>query len=109
MAPFFDWFSRRSGAASSDSNSPQLELLEQARALVREGKQQEALAAYRKIKPKHRTVEGLIEHAELLIDVGDYFGAVSHACDVLRLDPDNVKAKAIQRRVTQLEEAERRR
>ncbi len=109
MIPFLDWFSRRTGAASSDPKSPQLELLEQARALVREGKQQEALAAYRKIKPKHRTVEGLLEHAELLIDVGDYFGAVSYACEVLAREPDNVKAKAIQRRVTKLEEAERRR
>lgn len=108
MTPFFGWFSRRNGATPV-SDSAATELLERARALVREGKQQEASDLYWKIKRKQRTVESLLEHAHLLLDLGDYFGAVSMASDALEIEPGNVKAEAVRRRVQQLEEAERRR
>lgn len=111
MTPFFGWLSRRPGATptSGESAPTPTDLLEQARALVREGKLREASDTYWKIKRKHRTVAGLLEHAELLFDDGDFFGAASMAFDALELEPENAKAKALQIRVQKREEAERRR
>lgn len=98
MSSFFAWFSRRSGATPKSVESAS-ELLEQARALAREGKQGEASAIYWKIKFKHRTTAGLIEHAELLFALGDHFGSASMASRALELEPENAKAKAIQYRI----------
>jgi len=101
MSSFFGWFTRRSGAkpTSAESASVPSDLLEEARALAQQGKQQEASETYWKIKRKHRTVAGLIEHAELLFELGDVFGAASMASNALELEPENAKAKAIQDRV----------
>jgi uncharacterized protein HemY len=109
MSVFFGWFSRRSGANSTSTSSApaQLDLLEQARAFAREGKLREACDTYWKIKRKHRTVPGLIEHAEILLERGDYFGAASMSHDALELEPDNARAEALQVRIRKTEEAER--
>lgn len=111
MSPFFKWFSCRSSATplSGTSAPAPPDLLEQARALAREGKQQEAADTYKRIKRKQRTVAGLIEHAELLFELGDFFGAASMAYDALQLEPENARAVALQVRVRKTEEAERRR
>ena len=106
MSPFFGWFSRRTGATPTSGESAP-DLLEQARALAREGKLREACDTYWKIKRKHRTVPGLIEHAELLFDHGDYFGAASMSHDALELEPDNARAEALQVRIRKTEDAER--
>lgn len=109
MSPFFGWLSRRSGATpkSNDSAVGIPDLLEQARALRREGKLHEASDTYWKIKRKHRTAAGMLEHGEVLLERGDYFGAASMAFDALKLEPENVKAKALQARVQKTEDAER--
>lgn len=111
MSSFFGWFTRRSGAApvSPESAPAQPDLLEQARALAREGKRREASDIYKKIKRKHRTVAGLMEHAEILFQLGDYFGAAAAAYDALQLEPEHAKAIAMQDRIRKAEEAERRR
>ena len=97
----FAWFLRRSGAKSPSQNPTAVgpDLLETARALAKEGKQEQAADTYSKIKRKHRTVPGLIEHAQLLIELGDYFGAAAMASHALELEPDNARAKAIQTRI----------
>ncbi len=106
---FFSWLSRRFGATSptSDSALARPDLLEAARALAREGKAEEASETYWKIKRKHRTVPGLVEHAELLIDLGDYFGAAAMASHALELEPGHAKASAIQVRIQKADEAGR--
>lgn len=111
MSPFFGWFSRRSSATPlSGSSAPAPpDLLEQARALAREGKQREAVSIYSKIKRKQRTVAGLMEHAELLFELGDYFGAAAMAYDALQLEPEHPRALAMQVRIRKAEDKERRR
>lgn len=101
MFRFLDWFSRRFGAtpASGESAHASSSLLEEARALAREGKQKEASDTYWKIKRKHRTATSLVEHAALLLALGDHFGAASMAHDALELEPENAGAKAIQDRI----------
>jgi hypothetical protein len=100
MSLFFGWLSRRSGATPTTPESvpARPNLLEAARALAREGKQQEASDTYWKIKRKHHTVAGLIEHAQLLFELGDMFGAASRASGALELEPGNAEAQAIQGR-----------
>jgi len=111
MNPFFGWFSRRSGANHNSGGSAptQPDLLEQARSLAREGKLREASDAYWKIKRKQRTPADLIEHGEILLECGDFFGAASMAFDALVLEPENARGKSLQVRVQKLEDAERRR
>lgn len=111
LSSFFGWLPRRSGAtpASAESAPVVPDLLEQARALARAGKQREASETYKQIKRKHRTAAGLVEHAEILFQLGDYFGAASTAYDALRLEPENAGAKKVQDRIRSAEEAERRR
>lgn len=108
---FFTWFSRRFGATSpsGESTSVRPDLLEMARGLAKEGKSEEASETYWKIKRKHRTVPGLIEHAELLIELGDYFGAAAMASHALELEPENARATAIQTRIQKIDDAERKR
>jgi len=111
MLPFLQWFTRRSGVASASGESAPArpDLLEEAHALLREGKQQEASDVYWKIRRKHRTVASLTEHAELLLELGDLFGAASPAGDALGLEPGNARARAIQDRIRRLDDADRRR
>ncbi len=108
MIPFSNWFSRRNGA-SRTSEEAAAHWLQHARALEREGLHQQASDAYWKIKRKQRTVDGLLEHADILFELGDYFRSAAMAGDVLELEPDNARAKAVQSRVRRAEEAERRR
>lgn len=105
MSPFFEWFTRRSGATptSGESAPARPGLLEQARALAREGKLQEASDLYWKIKRKQHTVASLVEHAELLFALDDHFRAGSIASAALRLEPGNAQAKAIQDRIRESE------
>jgi len=102
----FSWFSRRFGATSPSDNSTSVrpDLLEEARALAKEGKSEEASDTYSKIKRKHRTVPGLLEHAELMIELGDYFGAAAMSSHALELEPDNARAKAIQTRIQKIDD-----
>ncbi len=90
------------------SNGP-LVLLERARALAREGKIDEAVETYGKIKRRHYTLEGLVEHAELLLRIGDHYGAGSRASRARELDPDNDRARAVQREILRRQDEERRR
>lgn len=103
---FLSWLSRLFGAtASSEKSLSDLpDFLEVARALAKQGKTQEASEAYGKIKRKHRTVLGLVEHAEILIELGDDFGAAAKASQALELEPDNARAKAIQARIQEFED-----
>ncbi len=97
----FNWLSRRSGAKSP--SVPRSDLLEEARALARAGKLQEASATYWKIKQKQHTAASLLEHAQILFDFGDHFGAASKAAAALRLEPQNADARAIQDRIRRIE------
>ncbi|MCA8981677.1 MAG: hypothetical protein KDC14_16730 [Planctomycetes bacterium] len=101
MAPFFRWFSRRSAATSSpaDTAITRPDVLEQARALARAGKTMEASSLYWKVKRKQHTVASLLEHADLLFELGDDFGAAAKASDALQLEPGNSHALSIQARI----------
>lgn len=83
------------------------DLIERARALAREGREQEASGIYWRIKRKHWTVDGLVEHAELLLRLGDHFGAVAKAAQALQLEPESARARAIQARIRTSEEPPR--
>ena len=97
----FAWFSRLFGATSPSENSTSVrpDLLEEARALAKAGQSEKASEAYWKIKRKHRTVPGLVEHAELLIELGDDFGAAEMSNYALELEPDNGRANAVRARL----------
>ncbi|MDF1837759.1 MAG: hypothetical protein P1V35_07825 [Planctomycetota bacterium] len=97
----FAWFSRLFGATSPSENSTsdRPDLLEEARALAKAGQSEKASEIYWKIKRKHRTVPGLVEHAELLIELGDDFGAAEMSNHALELDPENGRAKSVRARL----------
>jgi len=82
--------------------------LAQARALARDGDLTAASQIYWRIRPKHQTVEVLVEHAEILLDLGDHFGAASKAARARDLDPGNARAAAVQRRIVEREDSGRR-
>jgi Flp pilus assembly protein TadD len=111
MSALFDWLRGRRAAPASPSSSPHPEaadLLARARALAAEGRADEASETYWKIKRKHLTPETLVEHAELLLALGDFFGAVAKAARARELDPDNARALAVQAEVRRREDAEQR-
>jgi Flp pilus assembly protein TadD len=87
---------------------PEPELLTQARALASAGRTLEASQLYRKLKSKQHTALSLVEHAELQLELGDYFAASSEAYRALQLEPNNARALAIQHEVTRREDAEER-
>jgi hypothetical protein len=45
-----------------------------------------------------------VEHAELLIELGDDFGAAEMSNYALELEPDNVRAKAVRARLQKADE-----
>ncbi|MCA9001911.1 MAG: hypothetical protein KDB61_08310 [Planctomycetes bacterium] len=102
----FAWFSRLLGANSPSESSPaaQTDLLEEARKLAKEGQLDKASETYWKIKRKHRTVPGLVEHAELLIELGDEFGAAEMSNYALELEPENPRAQAVRARIQKNDE-----
>ena len=83
------------------------DLIEKARALAREGQVHEASHAYSRIPRKHATVEVWLEHADLMLAIGDRFGAASNATRVLDREPENPRALAIRRTVLALDDADR--
>jgi Flp pilus assembly protein TadD len=97
MSPFLDWVFRRNAAALDPrSLEKQLEL---ARSLAREGREHEASRAYSDIRRRHETLEILLEHAALQLELGDHFGAASSATRALEFAPDNTKAQQIREAV----------
>jgi len=78
---------------------PVPEMLEQARALVGAGVLHEAARAYSEIPRASQTTEILLEYAELLVEIGDYFRAASTATRVLEVEPTNPRALAIRKAV----------
>ncbi|NUP96161.1 MAG: hypothetical protein HUU28_08355 [Planctomycetaceae bacterium] len=93
MTPFLDWVFRRNGATiDSASLERQIEL---ARSLAREGREHEASRAYSDLRRKHESLEILLEHAALQLELGDHFGAASSATRALELSPGNPKAQQI--------------
>jgi len=114
MGAFIGWLRRQLGgvASASDSNpSPTdtapAERLDRARALARDGQLHEAARVYHQLKRKHETVDLLLEYADLLLDMGDRFGAATNAVRVLELDPENSRAIAIRKEILRLEQSER--
>ncbi len=100
-------FGRRTPADGSTGTSAVTALIEEARAHARAGRLQEASGLYWKLKSKQQTPESLVEHAELLLELGDFFSAASKAADALELSPGNARALAVQREVVRREDAER--
>jgi Flp pilus assembly protein TadD len=111
MNTFLGWLRQLRGQRSSSSSPAggDSDLLQRARALALAGSMDEASEVYWKIKRKHQTAEGLVEHAEILLGMGDHFGAASRAARALELDPEDARAKLVQRRVRESEESESRR
>lgn len=101
MKRFLGWLKGSDGAPAEPGD-----LLEQARALARAGELAQASAAYGRIKRKDETAEGLVEHAELLLELGDYFGAASRASAALERDPACARAEAVQREILRREREE---
>jgi hypothetical protein len=102
----FPFFSRRAEEAPTvDASDP----LTRARELAAEGNLTEANELYWKVKRKQQTAESLVEHAELLLEIGDHFSATSKAAAALALEPDNKRALAVQREVTRHDDEEERR
>lgn len=115
MGAFFSWLRSRiptptSNDVSSASSADKLaETLRQARELAQADRLHEASQTYWSIPPKAHTVETIVEHAELMLRIGDGFGAASRAARARELDPQNARACEVQRRVLQLEDEARRR
>jgi hypothetical protein len=114
MSLFSRWLRGRLWGCAPDTQSdtsrnrnPAADLLEKARALARDGKLHEASRVYSQIPRNHATVEIWLEHAELLLAIGDRFGAGSNSTRVLELEPENSRALAIRREVLALEDADR--
>lgn len=81
--------------------------IERARALARAGHLHEASRAYSRVPLKNTTIEIWLEHADLLLAMGDDFGAASNATCVLDLEPRNLRALAIRRKVLVFDDAPR--
>jgi hypothetical protein len=116
MSSFLRWLRGQFGGAAprphphpSESSDTTADLLARARALTREGKLHDASRLYSQLCRKLPTGEVLLEHATLLLDIGDRFGAASAASSALEKDPTNAGALAVQREVLRLEEEDRRR
>jgi len=98
----------RTSTPHTPAASTPLDLLERARSLAREGKEGEASEVYWKIKRRHCTAEVLVEHAELLLSLGNHFDAATRAAEAQGLDPENARARAVQREILRREDQERR-
>lgn len=101
-----DWFQRlfsRAGFGSpSRTATDQLEL---ARAHARNGKLFDASRLYAQLCRTSASVELRVEYAQLLLDLGDRFGAAAESSRVLELDPDNAAALEIRGQVLRMEES----
>jgi len=106
MASLFNWLRGFRGTSASASSSD--DLIARARALAAEGRDDEASDLFWKVKRSSHTPELLCEHAELLLGMGDWFGAVSRAKLARELDPENARAKRVQGEVLKLEAQESR-
>lgn len=80
-------------------HDPTAGALEQARALARDGHLHAAAHAYSKITRRHGTPEIMLEHADLLVTIGDAYGAAALATRMLDVNPQDPKALAIRRKV----------
>ncbi len=105
-----NWFQRLLGGAGRSTNSAATaaEQLELARAHARNGKLSEAASVYSRLCRRSASIETHVEFAQLLLDMGDSFGAAAESSRALELAPDNAAALEIRRQVVRMEEAERR-
>lgn len=93
MSLFDRWLRGRSpGNPGPRDQDPTTTLLAQARELARAGDLHEAARAYSKLTRDRTTPDVWLEHAEVLLAIGDYFRAASNANRVLEVDPTNSKA-----------------
>ncbi len=95
------WWRSRFGTAASASPVDHLAL---ARALAREGRKAEASEHYFEIRRKDERAEWLVEHAELLLELGNHYTAASQAARALQLEPGNPRALRVQRTIIALED-----
>lgn len=97
------------GAENTDNRRPDLPspsaLLEEARTLARAGREHDASRVYSQLEGRHASVELFLEHADMLLAMGDSFGAATKSVRVLDLEPNNARALAIQREILRLEYA----
>jgi len=114
MNPIARWLRGRQADSSAPSNGevvraddPLTERIEQARSLARAGKVHDAARIYSKLSNKHGRPEIWLEHAALLLEIGDYFGAASCSARVLQVEPRNERALAIRRLVLEQDERDR--
>ena len=89
------------------SHEPRMDLLELARKLARDGHLHDAAREYTHLARRHGSPEIWLEHAELLLDMGDTFGAASNATRVLEVEPTNARALAVRRAVLENDKRER--
>ena len=74
-------------------------LLELARKLARDGHLHDAAREYSSLARRHGSPAIWLEHAELLLAIGDHFGAASNATRVLEVEPRNPRALAVRNAV----------
>lgn len=105
-----DWFRRLLGGAdrSTDSAATASAQLELARAHARNGKYVDASRVYAQLCRRSPSIATRVEYAQLLLELGDSFGAAAESSRVLDSDPENAAALEIRRQVIRMEEAERR-
>ncbi len=85
--------------ADPDAEDPAATLLELARSLARQGHLHDAAREYANLSRKHGSPEIWLEQAELLLAMGDQFGAAANATRVLEVQPQNARALAVRRKV----------
>ena len=108
MSILISWLRRLAGSRPRHHADGPSDLAQRARELRAQGQAQAASDLYWKIKLREHTPQTLVEHAEILVEAGDLFGAISRAAQALELDPGNDRAKAVQAEVRRIEEQERR-
>lgn len=82
------WFGRK-------PRRPAEELISDARALVKDGRIEEAIRVYRKIRRRDLTAETLVEVGRACFQLKDFFGAAEYAARALDLDPSCAPAVCI--------------
>lgn len=98
------WLKGRSPSPQTDHDQdPTADALEQARALARDGQLHAAAHAYSKLTRKQRAPAILLEHANVLLAMGDSYGAAGISTRVLAIEPQNSGALAIRRQVLALD------
>lgn len=95
------------GAAPAPAPPAASDALTRARELARAGRDAEACDLYWKVKGKALTLDVLVEHAQLLLALGNEFDAATRVGRVLELDPTNATAKSIQRELLRREDSGR--